>query len=210
MLRQLLPGDPTVAGLLALILLTDARRNTRTTTDGRLILLAEQDRTRWNQAEISEGLALIRAALERRPPTRYALMAAIAAVHAAAPKWQATDWQQITDLYDELTAIFPSPVVAHNRAIAIGEAHGPQAGLDALDQLATEPQLAGYHYLPAARAEFLRRVHRADDARLAYHEALIRRQPPSNKTSSPAASANSTHSSPASISTQHAAASTAI
>ena len=173
MLRQLLPRDPAVAGLLALILLTDARRHTRTTTDGRLLLLADQDRTRWDRAEIGEGLALIRAALEQRPPTRYALMAAIAAVHAAAPRWEATDWQQITGLYDVLIQIWPSPVVALNRAIALGEAHGAQAGLAVLDQLATEPQLAGYHYLPAARAEFLRRLHRTDDARLAYQEARL-------------------------------------
>jgi len=173
MLRQLLPDDPAVAGLLALILLTDARRHTRTATDGRLLLLAEQDRVRWDQAEINEGLTLIRAALEHRPPTRYVLMAAIAAVHAAAPRWEATDWRQITDLYDDLTQIWPSPVVALNRAIAIGEARGPQAGLAALDELATEPQLAGYHYLPAARAEFLRRLRRTDEARLAYHEAQL-------------------------------------
>jgi len=173
MLRQLLPDDPAVAALLALILLTDARRHTRTAADGQLILLAEQDRSRWDRAEINEGLALIRAALEQRPPTRYALMAAIAAVHAAAPRWEATDWQQITDLYDALIQIWPSPVVALNRAIAIGEARGPQAGLAALDELATEPQLAGYHYLPAARAEFLRRLHRTGDARLAYQEARL-------------------------------------
>ena len=173
MLRQLLPDDPAAAGLLALILLTDARRHTRTTTDGRLVLLADQDRTRWDRAEIGEGLALIQAALERRPPSRYALMAAIAAVHAAAPRWEATDWQQITDLYDAPIQIWPSPVVALNRAIAIGEARGPQAGLAALDELASEPQLAGYHYLPAARAEFLRRLHRTGDARLAYHEARL-------------------------------------
>jgi RNA polymerase sigma-70 factor (ECF subfamily) len=173
MLRQLLPGDPAVAGLLALILLTDSRRHTRTSADGRLLLLAEQDRTRWDRSEIGEGLALIRAALERRPPTRYALMAAIAAVHAAAPRWEATDWQQISDLYDALIQVWPSPVVALNRAIAIGEARGPEAGLAALDRLATEPQLAGYHYLPAARAEFLRRLHRTDDARMAYHEARL-------------------------------------
>jgi len=173
MLRHLLPGDPAVAGLLALILLTDARRHARTTTDGQMVLLAEQDRARWDRTEINEGLALIRAALEQRPPTRYALMAAIAAVHAAAPRWEATDWQQITGLYDALTQIWPSPVVALNRAIAIGEGRGPQAGLAALDQLATEPQLAGYHYLPAARAEFLRRLHRTDEARLAYLEARL-------------------------------------
>src|SRR5215469_9414826 len=173
MLRHLLPDDPAVAGLLALILLTDARRHTRTSADGELLLLSEQDRSRWDLTEIGEGLALIRAALAHRPPTRYALMAAIAAVHAAAPRWEATDWQQITDLYDALIQIWPSPVVALNRAIAIGEARGPRAGLAALDQLAADPQLAGYHYLPAARAEFLRRLDRTDDARLAYHEALV-------------------------------------
>lgn len=91
----------------------------------------------------------------------------------AAPRWESTDWQQIISLYDTLTQIWPSPVVALNRAIAIGEARGPHAGLATLDQLAAEPQLAGYHYLPAARADFLRRLHRADDARLAYHEALL-------------------------------------
>ena len=100
-------------------------------------------------------------------------MAAIAAVHADAPRWEATDWQQIVDLYDALTEIWPSPVVALNRAIAIGQARGPHAGLAALDELATEPQLAGYHYLPAARADFLRRLHRTAEARLAYHEALL-------------------------------------
>jgi RNA polymerase sigma factor (sigma-70 family) len=173
MLRQLLPDHPAVAGLLALILLTDARRHTRTTAGGRLLLLAEQDRTRWDRAEIDEGLALIGAALQQRPPTRYALMAAIAAVHAAAPRWEVTDWEQITDLYDTLTQIWPSPVVALNRAIAIGEARGPHAALAALDQLAAEPQLASYHYLSAARAEFLRRLHRTEEARLAYQEARL-------------------------------------
>ncbi|HEV2242296.1 MAG TPA: sigma-70 family RNA polymerase sigma factor [Streptosporangiaceae bacterium] len=173
MLRHLLPDDPAVAGLLALILLTDARRHTRTSADGELLLLSQQDRSRWDRTEIGEGLALIRAALAQRPPTRYALMAAIAAVHAEAPRWEATDWRQITDLYDALTQIWPSPVVALNRAIAIGESRGPRAGLAALDRLAADPQLAGYHYLPAARAEFLRRLDRTDDARLAYHESLM-------------------------------------
>jgi predicted RNA polymerase sigma factor len=173
MLHLLLPREPSVAGLLALILLTDARRHTRTTPGGRLLLLAEQDRSQWDRAEIGEGLRLVRMALRHRPPSRYALMAAIAAVHAAAPRWDATDWQQIADLCDSLAEIWPSPVVALNRAVAIGQARGPQAGLDALDALATEPQLAGYHYLPAARAEFLRRLHRTDAARLAYTEALM-------------------------------------
>ena len=173
MLHLLLPREPSVAGLLALILLTDARRHTRTTPDGRLLLLAEQDRSQWDRAEIGEGLRLVQTALRHRPPSRYALMAGIAAVHAAAPRWEATDWQQIAGLYDTLAEIWPSPVVALNRAVAIGQARGPQAGLDALDKLASEPQLAGYHYLPAARAEFLRRLHRTGAARLAYTEALM-------------------------------------
>jgi len=173
MLRLLLPDEPAVAGLLGLILLTDARRHARTDPAGRLLRLAEQDRANWDQGEISEGLALAREALRRRPYTRYPLMAAIAATHATAPAPGAPDWAQILALYDQLSAIWPSPIVALNRAIAVGEAHGPTAGLTALDALAAEPQLAGYHYLPAARAEYLRRQGRHDEARLAYDEALL-------------------------------------
>ncbi|HEV2371655.1 MAG TPA: sigma-70 family RNA polymerase sigma factor [Streptosporangiaceae bacterium] len=173
MLRLLLPGDPGVAGLLALILLTDARRHARTGPDGRLLLLAEQDRDAWDHSEISEGLSLTQEALRQRPYTRYPLMAAIAATHATAPRFEATDWVQILALYDQLTAIWPSPIVALNRAIALGEARGAAAGLAALDALAAEPQLTGYHYLPAARAEYLRRLHRIEEARLAYDEALV-------------------------------------
>jgi RNA polymerase sigma factor (sigma-70 family) len=172
-LHQLLPADAGVAGLLALILLTDARRRTRTGTDGQLLLLAGQDRDQWDRAEIGEGLALVKASLRHRPPSRYALMAAIAAVHSEARRYSDTDWLEIARLYDVLLEIWPSPVVALNRAIALGEAHGPQAGLDALDELASEPQLAGYHYLAAARGEFLRRLGRTDDARLAFAEALM-------------------------------------
>jgi RNA polymerase sigma-70 factor (ECF subfamily) len=173
MLRLLLPDEPAVAGLLALILLTDARRHTRTDSAGGLLRLAEQDRARWDHGEISEGLALAREALRRRPYTRYPLMAAIAATHATAPRYEATDWAQILALYDQLTAIWPSPIVALNRAIALGQARGPAAGLAALDALAAEPQLTGYHYLPAARAEYLRRLGRLTEARLAYDEALL-------------------------------------
>jgi RNA polymerase sigma factor (sigma-70 family) len=172
-LYQLLPADAGVKGLLALILLTDARRHTRTGPDGRLQLLADQDREQWDRAEIGEGLTLVKAALRHRPPSRYALMAAIAAVHAEARRYSDTDWLEIARLYDVLLEIWPSPVVALNRAIALGEAHGPQAGLDALDELAGEPQLAGYHYLAAARGEFLLRLRRTDDARLALQEALM-------------------------------------
>ncbi|GAB3202557.1 RNA polymerase sigma factor [Geodermatophilus arenarius] len=173
MLRRLLPGDAAVAGLLALLLLTDARRETRTGADGRLLLLEEQDRTRWDRAAIAEGVALVREALRARPPSRYALQAAIAAVHAESPSWADTDWAEIVALYGVLTAVWPSPVVALNRAVAVGFASGPAAGLAALDELAAEPQLAGYGYLPAARADLLRRLGRVAEARDAYAEALL-------------------------------------
>jgi RNA polymerase sigma-70 factor (ECF subfamily) len=172
-LRALLPADADVAGLLALILLTDARSATRVAQDGRLLLLAEQDRTQWDREAISEGVALVREALRRRPPGRFALMAAIAAVHAEAPTWQDTDWREVVSLYDLLVQIWPSPVVALNRAVAVGLADGPDAGLEALDALAAEPQLAGYGYLAAARADFLRRLGRTAEARSSYEEALL-------------------------------------
>jgi RNA polymerase sigma factor (sigma-70 family) len=171
-LRALLPQDADVAGLLALILLTDARRATRL-HDGQLVLLSDQDRTQWDRAAITEGVALVREALRRRPPGRFALMAAIAAVHSEAPTWDSTDWREIVGLYDLLVALWPSPVVALNRAVAVGLAEGPEAGLAALDALATEPVLATYSYLASARADFLRRLDRAGDARLAYEEALL-------------------------------------
>ena len=173
MLRELLPEDPGVAGLLALILLTDARRAARVAEGGRLVLLAEQDRKRWDRQAINEGIALVREALVRRPPGRFALMAAIAAVHTEAPTWQETDWREVVALYDLLVQIWPSPVVALNRAVAVGFADGPDAGLAALDALAAEPQLAGYGYLAAARADFLRRLGRAAEARASYEEALL-------------------------------------
>jgi RNA polymerase sigma factor (sigma-70 family) len=173
MLRTLLPDDSDVAGLLGLILLTHARRTTRLAADGSLSLLSEQDRTRWDADEIWEGLALVRQALLRRPPGRFALMAAIAAVHAEAPTWKATDWSELVGLYDLLVVIWPSPVVALNRAVAVGFAEGPEPGLKALDDLADEPQLASYAYLPSARADLLRRLGRTAEARAAYREALI-------------------------------------
>jgi RNA polymerase sigma factor (sigma-70 family) len=173
MLRALLPSDPGVAGMLALILLTDARRETRLTGDGRMVLLADQDRGQWDRGEISEGVSLVREALRHRPPGRFALMAAIAAVHAGAPTWQDTDWSEVVALYDLLVQIWPSPVVALNRAVAVGFAHGPGAGLEALDALSAEPQLAGYGYLASARADFLRRLGRTGEARVCYEEALL-------------------------------------
>jgi RNA polymerase sigma-70 factor (ECF subfamily) len=173
LLRTLLPDDADVAGLLALILLTDARRPSRVGDDGHLVLLSDQDRTRWDRAAIGEGVALVHQALARRPPGRFALMAAIAAVHARAPSWEATDWNEIVGLYDLLMAIWPSPVVALNRAVAVGLAEGPAAGLVALDALGHEPLLATYSYFSSARADFLRQVGRSSEARLAYEEALL-------------------------------------
>jgi RNA polymerase sigma-70 factor (ECF subfamily) len=172
MLRLLLPRNPDVEGLLALILLTDARRNTRVDRTGRLLLLEEQDRSQWNAGEIAEGLVLVREATDHRPPGRYALQAAIAAVHASAPTWDDTDWDEVVSLYDVLCTIWPSPVVSLNRAVAVGMAQGPDAGLAAIESIRREPELAGYRYLPAARAEFLRRAGRRDEARAEYVAAL--------------------------------------
>jgi RNA polymerase sigma factor (sigma-70 family) len=172
MLRLLLRHDADVAGLLALILLTDARRNTRVDRTGRLLLLEEQDRSQWNAAEIREGLALVREASAARPPGRYALQAAIAAVHASATTWEDTDWDEVVSLYDGLCAIWPSPVVALNRAVAVGMADGPEAGLVAIDAISDRSELAGYRYLPAARAEFLRRAGRPVEAKSEYLAAL--------------------------------------
>src|SRR3954468_9526855 len=173
MLRPLVRGAPSVAGLLALLLLTDARRETRTGDDGRMLLLEEQDRSRWDSRAIAEGAALVRGARRARPPGRYALQAAIAAVHAESPTWNDTDWREIVALYGVLVQLWPSPVVALSRAVAVGFACGAAAGLAALDALAGEPQLAGYGYLPAARADFLRRLGRVEEAREAYTEALF-------------------------------------
>jgi predicted RNA polymerase sigma factor len=173
MLRSLLAADREVAGLLALILLTNARSATRVSADGELLLLAEQDRSRWDRDAIAEGRELVHEALRRRPPGRFALTAAIAAVHAEAASFEATAWREIVALYDLLGETWPSPVVALNRAAAIGFAEGPAAGLRALDALAAEPRLATYRYLAAARADFLRRLGRTAEARAAYQDALL-------------------------------------
>ncbi len=172
-LRHLLPCAPDVASLLALILLTDARRAGRLDQQGRLVLLADQDRSRWDRAAMAEGVRLLEEAITHRSPGRYTLMAAIAAVHDQAPTWQATDWRQIIGLYDKLVELWPSPVVALNRAVALGFAHGAEAGLAALDALQDEPQLAGYPYLAAARAYFLTQLDQPGPARLAYQEAAL-------------------------------------
>ena len=172
MLYGLLP-TPEVTGLLALIELTDARRATRTDDHGRLLLLEEQDRTRWDRAAIDAAVAKVRSALQQGPPGRYALQAAIAAVHADARTWEETDWREIVALYGLLERQWPSPVVALNRAVATGIADGPEAGLAALDALGGEPALATYGYFSAARADFLRRLGRTGEAATAYQEALL-------------------------------------
>ncbi|GAA5200898.1 RNA polymerase sigma factor [Arthrobacter gyeryongensis] len=173
MLRVLLPGDPDVAGLLALVLLTDARRGARLDEHRELVLMENQDRSKWDRSAIDEGVALLREALNLRPPGRFALMAAIAAVHDESKSWSDTDWREILGLYDLLMETWSSPVVKLNRAIALGFAVGHAEGLAELDALGAEPRLARYPYLAAARADFLTRLGRFDEARVAFEEALI-------------------------------------
>jgi RNA polymerase sigma-70 factor (ECF subfamily) len=172
LLRQLLPDNGEVAGLLALILLTDARRLTRTNSDGGLQLLSEQNRDEWDRSAIAEGVSLVREALGRKSAGRFALMAAVAAIHAEAPSWEETDWREIVALYDVLLREWPSPVVALNRSVAVGIADGPEAGLEALATLTNDDQLLGYNYLASTRADFLRQLGRSVEARSAYQEAL--------------------------------------
>jgi RNA polymerase sigma-70 factor (ECF subfamily) len=171
-LRRLLPDEREVAGLLALMLLIDARRPARVDSRGRLVLLDEQDRSRWNVDKISEGRRLVVRALSGGPPGSYALQAAIAAVHDEAATVATTDWPQIVALYDVLRTVAPSPLVELNRAIAVAMVDGPAAGLALLDALAGDPRLAGYHLLPAARADLLRRLGRRGEAANAYRQAL--------------------------------------
>ncbi|TSE16679.1 RNA polymerase sigma factor [Arthrobacter sp. KBS0703] len=173
MLRLLLPHDRDVAGLLALVVLTDARRGARLDEHRDLVLMEDQDRSKWDRPAIEEGVALLGEALNSRPPGRFAVMAAIAAVHDESASWSDTDWQEILGLYDVLMETWPSPVVQLNRAIALGFAVGPAEGLAELDALGAVPQLARYPYLAAARADFLTRVGRLGEARVAFEEALI-------------------------------------
>ena len=172
LLCDLLPGQPSPRGLLALMLLHDSRRDARADAAGDLVLLEDQDRARWDQAEIREGLSLVDLVLRQGAPDSYALQAAIAAVHAQAARAADTDWRQIATLYARLHELHPSPVVMLNHAVAVAMADGPAAGLPVLDRLAASGALAGYHLLPAARADLLRRQGRAADAAAAYREAL--------------------------------------
>lgn len=171
LLVQLSPSVD-VLGLLALLLLTDARRDARATASGDIVLLEDQDRTRWDRGEIDEGLALVDRALRSGPPGPYALQAAIAAVHAEAPRSEETDWRQIVALYDRLYAMVATPVIALNRAVAVAMSDGPAAALPLLDALASSRELREYHLLPAARADLLRRLGRTREAAEAYREAL--------------------------------------
>jgi len=167
LLVHLLP-EPEAIGLLALMLLHESRRAARTTPSGDLVLLEDQDRNAWDRARIAEGAALVERALKSRRPGPYALQAAIAAVHAGAATAADTDWSQIAALYGVLVGIEPSPVVELNRAVAIAMADGIEQGLALLDGI----HLPGYHLLPAARADFLRRLRRLDEAATFYREAL--------------------------------------
>jgi RNA polymerase sigma-70 factor (ECF subfamily) len=166
-LTGLMPDEPEVAGLLALLLLIESRRASRTGPDGSLVLLADQDRARWDRALIEEGQALVRRCLRRDQPGPYQLQAAISAVHADAATAAQTDWPQILTLYDHLLAITPTPVVALNRAVAVGEVHGQAAALALVDQL----ELDNYYALHATRADLLRRLGRGGEAETAYQRA---------------------------------------
>ena len=172
MLRSLLPRDRAVSGLLGLLLLTHARSGGRTTA-GELVLLADQDRARWDRAAIEEGSGLIREALLDEPPSMYAVLGAIARVHDIAPSWEATDWDEIVRYYELLESLWPSPVVALNHAAAIGFAYGPEAGLARLERLADDPRLATYPYYATARADFHERVGDLEAARTFFAEALM-------------------------------------
>ncbi|MFF4755024.1 RNA polymerase sigma factor [Streptomyces sp. NPDC002514] len=171
-LARLMPDEPEVAGLLALLLLHDARRATRVDAHGDLVTLEDQDRSAWDRAEIDEGTALLERALRRGRPGPYQIQAAIAACHTGAATAEDTDWAEIAALYGELRRRVPSAVVGLNRAVAVGMAEGPEAGLALVGELADEGGLAGYHLLPATRADLLRRLGRTTEAAAAYERAL--------------------------------------
>jgi RNA polymerase sigma-70 factor (ECF subfamily) len=181
LLVTLMPDEAEVMGLLALMLLTESRRAARTGPDGSLVLLADQDRTRWDRGLIAEGQELVRRCLRRGQPGPYQIQAAIGAVHSdtAGPGAAATDWGQILELYDQLLAVAPSPVVALNRAVAVAEVGGPAAALALVDELGggargSGPGLAGYHVFHAIRAGLLWRLGRDAEAAAAYDAALAR------------------------------------
>ncbi|HUJ34407.1 MAG TPA: RNA polymerase sigma factor [Solirubrobacteraceae bacterium] len=169
LLATLMPDEPEVLGLVALMLFHDSRRGTRTGPEGELILLADQDRSRWDRSDIEEGVRLLNGALRLRRPGRYQVEAAIAALHASSPSVDEVDWPQIAALYEQLLAFVPSPVVALNRAVAVAEAGRPEDGLALVDRI---EGLERYHLLHAVRADFLRRLGRPAEASDAYRRAL--------------------------------------
>ncbi len=171
-LAALMPDEPEVLGLLALMLLHDARRGGRVDAAGDLVPLEQQDRTAWDRERIARGVSILDGALRRRQPGPYQIQAAIAACHATAAEASDTDWPEIAGLYGELAKLTPSPVVELNRAVAVAMADGPAAGLALVDALAASEALAGYHLLPATRADLLRRLGRDEEAAAAYREAL--------------------------------------
>jgi RNA polymerase sigma-70 factor (ECF subfamily) len=171
LLAELQP-EPEVIGLLSLMLLQESRRAARTSATGNLILLENQDRSLWNREQIAEGVALVEKALKSRRFGAYTLQAAIAAVHAEAKSTNATDWQQIVALYNQLLRIQPSPVVYLNRAVAIAMRDGPEAGLKQIDAVLEQGELANYHLAHSARAEMCRRLGRTTEARSSYEKAL--------------------------------------
>jgi RNA polymerase sigma-70 factor (ECF subfamily) len=177
LLAELMPDEPEVLGLLALLLLTGARRAARTAADGSMVLLTDQDRGRWDRAMITEGQALVRACLRRNQPGPYQLQAAINAVHSDAAAAGQTDWGQILALYDQMIAIAPTPVVALNRCVAVAEVHGPAAALELADRLDRDQDRDGlgeYHLFHATRADLLRRLGRRQEAAAAYDAAISR------------------------------------
>jgi RNA polymerase sigma-70 factor (ECF subfamily) len=172
MLRELMPDEPEVRGLLALLLVTDARRSTRVAGNGRLLRLEEQDRSLWDRPAIAEAHDLIVGALCSDRPGRYALQAAIASLYAEAPSFDETDWPQVVALYDKLLETWPSPVVALNRAVPLSKVFGPEAALAEVETLERAGQLSGYQYLPAVKADLLVQLGRTPEAAEAYKRAL--------------------------------------
>jgi len=172
LIAGLMPDEPEATGLLALMLLQDARSAARLDPRGELVSLEDQDRTKWDRAKIAEGIALLEAALRRQRAGSYQVQAAIAACHAEALTPDATDWAQIALLYGQLRTFMPSPVVDLNRAVAVAMAEGPEAGLALVDELAATGELAAYYLLPATRADLLRRLNRGPEAAASYRAAL--------------------------------------
>lgn len=172
MLRELMPDERDVRGLLALLLVTDARRATRVDVDGRLLRLEDQDRSLWDRSAMAEAHDLIVDGLRGGRPGRYVLQAAIASLYAEAPSYDQTDWPQIVTLYDELVSVWPSPVVALNRTVAVSMVAGPEQALKQVAALEKDGRLTRCQYLPAIKADLLQRLGRSEDASIAYCQAL--------------------------------------